>query len=108
MEKAGDGLTARDGFWLEHVRACGAGSLKAYAEANGLEPRTLYGAKARLRRKGVLDTTPAPRLVRVERERSTGTGPAYCRVQFPNGVSVELACAPEQWPTLFASVATQP
>ena len=104
MEKAG-GLSARDGFWLEHIRACGRGSLKAYAEANGLELRTLYGAKARLQRKGALDAAPAPRLVRVERERSTGTGPAYCRVQFPNGVAVELGCAPEHWGALFASVA---
>ena len=27
-------LTERQRFWLEHIRACGNGSLKAYAEAN--------------------------------------------------------------------------
>jgi hypothetical protein len=40
-------------LWLEHVRACGKGELKAYAEAHDLDVRALYEAKARLRRKGV-------------------------------------------------------
>ena len=103
-------LSERDTFWLEHLRACGEGSLKAYAEAHDLDVRALFDAKARLRRKGALPAvTTAPRVVRVERARGSGaTGPAYCRVHFPNGVSVELACAPEQWPALFASVTAQP
>jgi hypothetical protein len=102
-------LTERDIFWLEHVRACGAGELKAYAEARDLDVRALYEAKARLRRKGALPGATAPRVVRVEHARMSGaTGPAYCRVHFPNGVSVELACAPEQWSALFASVTAQP
>lgn len=99
------GLTERDTFWLEHLRACGKGSLKAYAEAHDLDVRALYDAKARLKRKGALPSAAAVRLVRVERERVSGGGPAYCRVQFPNGVAVELGCAPRDWASLFASVA---
>ena len=45
-------LTERQAFWLAHLRACGKGSLKAYAEAHGLDVRALYDAKARLKRKG--------------------------------------------------------
>lgn len=102
-------LTERDTFWLEHLRACGKGELKAYAETHDLDVRALYEAKARLRRKGALPAATAPRVIRVERAGGSGTtGPAYCRVHFPNGVSVELACAPEQWAALFASVTAQP
>ncbi len=99
------GLTERDTLWLEHLRACGSGSLKEYAEAHGLDVRALYDAKARLRRKGALPAASTVRLVRVERERVSTGGPAYCRVHFPNGVAVELACAPQDWASLFASVA---
>jgi len=37
----GMGLTERDTFWLEHLRACANGSLKEYAEAHGLDVRGL-------------------------------------------------------------------
>jgi hypothetical protein len=88
--ETGNRLTERDAFWLEHLRACAEGSLKGYAEAHGLDVRALYDAKARLRRKGVLPSTRAPRLVRVE-HRPLGDGPASRRVCFPNGGAVELA-----------------
>ncbi len=103
-------LTERQTFWLEHLRACGSGSLKAYAEAHGLDLRAMYDAKARLKRKGALPSAPA-RLVRVERAeaaRAGSAGPAYCRVHLRNGVAVELACAPEHWGELFARVSALP
>ena len=103
----GPALTKRQRFWLEHLRACGSGSLKAYAEAHGLDVRAMYEAKARLKRKGALSSPPA-RLVRVEPARSPAPGPTYGRVQRRNGASVELACAPEHWGTLLASVAALP
>ena len=103
----GSGLTERQRFWLEHLRACGSGSLKAYAEANGLDVRAMYEAKSRLRRKGALPSSSA-RLVRVEPARSAICGPAYCRVHFLNGATVEMACAPEHWGALLASVAAVP
>ena len=52
-------LTDRERFWLEHLRACGTGSLKAYAEAHELDVRALYEAKSRLKRKGALASSPA-------------------------------------------------
>lgn len=103
----GPRLTEHQRFWLEHLRACGSGSLKTYAEAHGLELRALYGAKARLKRKGVLAVAPA-RLVRVERASAPPLSPTLCRVHLSNGVSVEVACAPEHWGELLASVAALP
>ena len=101
-------LTERQRFWLEHLRACGSGSLKAYAEAHGLDLRALYDAKARLKRKGALPGVAPARLVRVERPPQRPVDPAYCRVHLANGVAVELSCAPEHWAVLFASVAALP
>ena len=100
-------LTERQRFWLGHLRACGNGSLKAYAQANGLGAGTLYAAKSRLKRKGMLSPASG-RLVRVEPvevRRATLAGPSYCRVHLRNGVAVEVACAPEHWGELLASAA---
>ena len=104
------GLTEREAFWLGHIRACGKGSLKAYAQSNGLDAGALYAAKSRLKRKGVLSPVSG-RLVRVEPTRDRGTAaarPAYCRVHLRNGVAVELACSPEHWGELLASAAALP
>jgi len=101
-------LTERETFWLEHLRACGNGPLKAYAEAQGLEVRALYDAKARLKRKGALPVAAPPRLVRVGRAAHNAAEPAYCRVHLANGVAVEPTCTPEHWASLFASLGTLP
>ena len=106
MSNASD-LTERQAFWLGHLRACGKGSLKAYAEAHGLDVRALYDAKARLKRKGALSASAA-RLVRVERSGPAASGPAYCRLTLRNGVTVELSCTPEDWGALLASAAAVP
>jgi hypothetical protein len=100
------GLTARQSFWLGHLRACADGSLKAYAEANGLNVRSLYGAKKRLKRQGVLRDEPPVRLMRVE--RVLAPAPTLCRVHLPNGAAVEVACAPERWGDLLSRVAALP
>jgi hypothetical protein len=96
-------LTERQRFWLEHLRACGSGSLKAYAEAHGLELGTLYEAKSRLKRMGALDARTT-RFARVQCEAPSAP-PSVCRVHLCNGAVVEVACAPEHWSTLFDSVA---
>ena len=101
-------LTERQRFWLEHLRACGSGSLKAYAQTHGLDLRALYDAKARLKRKGALTVSAPARLVRVERTPQRLVDPAYCRVHLANGAAVELSCAPQDWARLFASVAALP
>ena len=100
-------LTDRQRFWLEHLRACGRGSLKAYAEAHELDLRALYDAKARLKRKGAL-FAPGPRLVRVERAHTESASSGCCRVHLRNGTAVDVACSPAQWATLLASVAALP
>ena len=100
-------LTDRQRFWLEHLRACGDGSLKAYAEAHELDLRALYDAKARLKRKGALSSL-APRLVRAERVRGENATAGYCRVHLRNGAVVDVACAPGHWGELLASVAALP
>ncbi len=103
-------LTERQRFWLEHLRACGSGSLKAYAVQHALEVSSLYEAKSRLKRKGMLDAAPA-RFVRVQRdtpELSPALSPALWRIHLRNGALVEVACAPEHWPALLDSVAGLP
>ena len=83
--------SARQQFWLDHLRAWQAQgtSLRAYAAANGLSSSSLYRARRRLERRGLLsgaleDTAPAFVPVRV-----TAPAPA-CRVLLPNGVVVEV------------------
>ena len=100
-------LTKRQSLWLEHLRACADGSMSAYAQANGLNVRSLYGAKKRLKRQGLLGT-PAPRLVRVRRTPERASPPTLCRVHLRNGTSVEIACAPQHWAELFSRVAALP
>ena len=96
-------LTDRQQFWLEHLRACGSRSLKAYAAEHGLSISALYEAKSRLKRKGSLAQTPA-RFVRVQRDAPPRTA-AVCRIHLRNGTLVEVACDPEHWPRLLGSVA---
>ena len=82
--------SARQQFWLDHLCAWQAQgtSLRAYAAANGLSSSSLYRARRRLERRGLLseseDTTATLVPVRV-----TAPSPA-CRVLLPNGVVVEL------------------
>jgi len=104
-------LTERQRFWLAHLRRCERSKqpLKAYAVANGLGVSALYEAKSTLRRKGVLrDTTTRPRFVRVEREPEPDMAPMLCRVRLPNGVLVEMACAPGQWESVLQAAARLP
>jgi len=104
-------LTERQRFWLQHLQACGNGSLKAYAAAHGLSLSALYQAKSTLRRRGQLDARPTPvRLARVERSARPpeAASPGRARVLLPNGVAVEFACAPAHWPALLGAVAALP
>ena len=99
--------TPRESFWLEHIRACGKGSIREYAEANGLNVRSLYGAKKRLKRRGLLPGS-GPRLMRVEHTLSPRPVATACRVHLRNGTTVEFGCAPEHWGELLSRVAALP
>ena len=86
-------LTARQQFWVEHLRACAARgqALSAYAAEEGLSIGALYEVKSRLRRRG-LWPVPGPRFVRVQAASApTAVAPALYRVSLPNGVVVESA-----------------
>ncbi len=102
------GLTEREQYWLKHLRACGNGSLKAYAETHGLHVGAVYAAKSRLKRKGVLGCGSAPsRFVRA-RAQTPQLAPTLCRIHLRNGAVVEVACEGEQWRELLSGVALLP
>ena len=87
-------LTKNQQFELEHLEASASSneSLKEDAERCGLKLKVLYVAKGRLRRLGVVDDVagePPRRFVRVRGSEEVAARHA-CRVQFPNGMSVEL------------------
>ena len=103
-------LTERQRFWLEHLRRCGDGSLSAYAAAHGLAANSLYEARSRFKRRGLLDTRAPVRLVRVEPQAlpKTTVDSGCCRITLRNGASIDLAFDTEQWPALLAGLAALP
>jgi hypothetical protein len=50
-------LSDKQRIWLEHIEACvaGGGSMKAYAEAHGLDLQSFYLWKGRLKKLGFVD-----------------------------------------------------
>ena len=101
-------LTRNQQQWLVHIEACASSgeTLKGYAERCGLSLKTLYMAKSRLKGLGILDGEASGRdvrFVRVSRavEVCTASG---CRVQFPNGVSVEVTLTPGSLEAVLRSV----
>ena len=101
-------LTRNQQEWLAHIEACtsSGGTLKGYAERCGLSLKTLYMAKSRLKGQGVLDGKASSREVRFVRvSRAVEVyAPSGCRVQFPNGVSVEVAPTPGSLEAVLRSV----
>ena len=82
--------SARQQFWLDHLRAWQAQgtSLRAYASANGLSSSSLYRARRRLERRG-LPSGPEEAVPTLVPVRVAPSAPA-CRVLLPNGVVVEV------------------
>ena len=104
-------LTERQRFWLVHLRRCGSGSLGAYAAEHGLSASSLYAARSRLRRRGLLDAPSPVRLVRIEHgEPAAGTieRPARACITLGNGTRIELVVDTGQWPALLGALATLP
>ena len=83
--------SARQQFWLDHLRAWQAQgtSLRAYAAAKGLSSSSLYRARRRLERRGLLSGSEEATAAFVP-VRVTAPAPA-CRVLLPNGVVVPRA-----------------
>lgn len=93
MEGIEQGLTERQCYWLEQIRACEASgkSVAAYAAEHGFEAQAMYGAKKVLVKKGVLPRTQG---VRFQRAETTIIGnDSEWRIRLPNGVSVEFSGA---------------
>lgn len=88
MTKQEASLTERQQYWLNHVRACdSAGKTTVeYAQAQGIEVKTMYSARKALAEKGVLPCPKPPRFQKAE----VVSGPAdtQWRVQLPNGAVV--------------------
>ena len=112
-------LTERDRFWLEHLGACEAQSMRLseYARQMSLSVQAMYNAKSRLRRLGKLSASTGaaikPRFARVVVKPDAGemTWPqsgCACRVQLANGASVELSMSPEALGPLLRTLASLP
>jgi hypothetical protein len=93
MDEHDQGLTERQRYWLEHIKACEASGQTAaeYAATQGVNARAMYGAKKVLVGKGVLPRTERVRLQRVRAE-AVSRGSEW-RVQLPNGVVVDFSGA---------------
>ena len=98
--KAEKGLSERQRFWLNHLRAAERQSepLKAYAERLGLSESSLYEAKRRLRACGVIAPAPprrvsSPGFARVEVADVGRAG--LLRVRLASGALLEWSEAPQ-------------
>lgn len=86
-------LTERQQYWLQHIRACehaGQG-MKAYAQAQDLDIKSLYSWKKALVKKGVLPRTRPTRF-----QQAQVVAPAISsewQITLPNGVSVAFVGA---------------
>ena len=96
--------TSRQQFWLKHLNCCHESgmSLKAYAEANGLNLGTFYSYSNRLRGKGMAG------FARVVPSTQTANSPLPCRILLPNGVAVELGIGAEAVGAVLAMAAKLP
>ena len=60
--------------------------MKAYAQQHNLQLGTLYDAKCRLIKDGVLSRKTAPKFQKAEIQRAA---PSHCIIYLPNGVRLE-------------------
>ena len=85
-------LTKKQKFWLDHVQACGMSSqsMRAYAEANGLNVSTFYAWKKALRRKGAIGGPPLAEPPLFHKAVVSNRRIGRARVQLPSGVTLEF------------------
>jgi hypothetical protein len=92
------GLTAREQFWLGHLRRIEAAGIatKAYGERRGLSVHALYQARKQLVALGAWPErsgSAAPVFAPVRVIDAPTAGPA-CRVRWANGTVLEWSAAP--------------
>jgi transposase-like protein len=85
-------LTEKQKIWLEHVQACGRSSqsMRAYAEANGLNVSTFYAWKKTLRRKGAFGEPPSAEPPLFHKAVVSDYRIGCTRVRLPSGVTLEF------------------
>ncbi len=86
------GLTERQQFWLDHIRACedSGSSATQYAKTHDLRVTSLYQRKKEFRKRGLLPTPSGktPSFAKVRRT-SDEVREGVLRICFPSGVRVE-------------------
>lgn len=91
MSQAGETITKRQQYWLDHIHAASASgsTLVEYAGAHDLEVRQLYQWKRRLRHRGLLPgTSRASAFVPVTAPFGGAASP--CSITLPNGVRIQF------------------
>lgn len=91
MTEATAGITERQQYWLDHIKAATAsdGTMADYAARHELKVGVLYEWKRKLRRLGLLPgKAPKPAFVPVS---SLPVASTSCSILLPNGVRLQLA-----------------
>ncbi len=93
------GLTERQQFWLDHIKACEASSDTAtqYAKAHDLPVTSLYQRKKEFLKQGLLPTPSGktPSFAKVRMASDEMCEGVLC-IFFPNGVRVEWATSSQE------------
>lgn len=91
MQKTIPALTARQRYWLGHIRAWEASgtSMAEYAASKNIAVRAMYSGRKTLKLKGVLPATQPARFQRVHVMAAPVSKP-WC-IGLPNGVSVTFS-----------------
>jgi len=103
------GMTAKQRYWLEHIKACEAmgQSLSAYAAEHHLGLKSCYRWKSLLTQMGLLaDTAVAAPIFHPVQIKSASMSTAHYRFTFPNGILVEIQgdCDPAQLKQVLITV----
>ena len=74
-------LTEIQRYWLSHIEACeeSGGTIKEYADEQGLSVGSLYNARHQLKAKGIWGSVPTD-VVEADGERADEPTPAFQRV----------------------------
>jgi len=93
-----DKLSSKQREWLKHIEACGAigGSMKAYAEAHGLDLQSFYLWKGRLKKLGLVAVSKrahdaaAAAIMPVTLCPTPRPPKAHTRIELTSGIIIEV------------------
>jgi len=109
LPAAKPGMTDKQRYWLEHIKACEATgqSLSAYAAEHQLGLKSCYRWKSLLTQMGLLaDTAVAVPVFRPVQIKPVSMSTAHFRFTLPNGILVEIQgdCDPAQLKQVLITV----